>query len=115
MAYVNDDYLDEIAGAGGTLVNYIGLIDETDTEISGGDYSRLSVSWDESETGVLRPATDLTFDIPENTIVAGWRGYETDTSTTALIGSSLTEESFADAGQYTLIADQTSINHALSS
>jgi len=58
--------LDAFAGT----VTHIGLLDDTDTEISGGDYERQSVTWNPADNGILTASGTLTFDIPDGVTVA---------------------------------------------
>ena len=105
-------YLNAIAD-NGNPITHIGLVDETGTEITGGDpaYARQPVSFTAASDGDINLAADLTFDIPASTTVGGWRGYSALTDGTDFGGQSLTNESFAGQGEYTLLAAQTGINH----
>ena len=113
---VNAAYLNAIGDHGGTLITHIGLVDETDTEITGGDpaYARQAASWDTAVDGQIDLSADLTFDIPEGTTVAGWQGYSASTGGTAYGIVNLTNEAFANQGTYTLQASGTFINHSAS-
>jgi len=106
---VNEDYRNEIADHGASLIDEIGLVDEGGEEISGGDYSRQAITWTSATDGTIRPESDLTFDIPGGSTVAGWRGYS-DVGT-EYGGDDLTAESFENDGEYKLLADQTGILH----
>ncbi len=65
---VSNDYLNALANHGAGLVKYIGLVDETGVELSGGDYARKAVTWTTSPTGgtagLVRPSADLLFNVP---------------------------------------------------
>lgn len=113
---MNEDYLNAIADEGGTLITHIGLVDETGTEITGGDpaYARQAVTWTAASGGTIRPSADLTFDIPSGTTVGGWRGYSASSSGTNYGGEDLTQESYASQGEYTLLASGTGILHSSS-
>lgn len=106
-------YRNDIADYGGTLITHIGLVDDTGTEISGGDpaYARQAVTWTSASDGTIRPDADLTFNIPSGTTVGGWRGYDASTAGTDYGGADLTEESYASQGEYTLLASGTGILH----
>lgn len=104
-------YRNAVADAGGALITHIGLVDETDTELTGGSYARLAVTWTSASDGTIRPNANLTFDVPAGT-VAGWRGFTAPTGGTNYGGEDLTDEVFASAGQYTLLAASTGILHA---
>lgn len=108
---MNNEYLNAIANHGATLVKFIGLVNGSGVEISGGSYVRLPVTWATAVDGTIRPTTDLTFDVPASTSVGGWRGYSAVTAGTEYGGETLTLESFAGAGQYKLIAVGSGILH----
>jgi hypothetical protein len=100
-----------VADYGGSLITHIGLVDDTGTELSGGSpaYARKAVSWTTATGGVIRPTTDLVFDVGPGKNVAGWRGYNAATGGTNYGGESLTKETFAGQGTYKLLAAGTGI------
>lgn len=104
-------YLNATADAGGALITHLGLVDDTGTEISGGTYARLSVTWTSASNGLIRPTADKTFNIPSGKTVAGWRGYSASTSGTNYGGGDLPQQAFASDGTYTLLAASTGIDH----
>lgn len=104
-------YLNATADAGGALITHLGLVDDTGTEISGGTYARLSVTWTSATGGLIRPTSDKTFNIPSGKTVAGWRGYSASSGGTNYGGADLTPQAFASDGTYTLLAASTSIDH----
>lgn len=108
---MNNAYLNAIANHGATLVKFIGLVDGSGVELSGGDYKRLAVTWTSAVDGTIRPTVDLTFEVPPASSVGGWRGYSALTAGTEYGGEDLTLETFAGAGQYRLIADGSGILH----
>ena len=108
---MNTTYRNFLAGEAAAVITHIGLVDEVGSELSGGVYARKSVTWTTPSNGVIRPNADITFDIPAGTTVGGWRGYTDLTEGTDYGGSDLTNESFADAGEYDLIAADTGILH----
>lgn len=107
MPGMNASYRNAIADHGAGLITHIGLVN------SGGDGvgDRESVTWTEADDGLIRPSADITFSVPGDSTVAGWRGYSASSGGTEYGGKALTPESFAEAGQYTLLAAQTSISH----
>ena len=105
------DYRNLIADAGGAAVSHIGLVDGGGSEITGGSYARLAVTWTTASNGTIRPSSDLVFDVPAGATVAGWRGYSAITSGTNYGGEDLASETFNNAGTYTLLAASTGINH----
>jgi hypothetical protein len=104
-------YRNAIADAGADLITHIGLVDDEGTELSGGSYARKAVTWTAASGGTIRPTADLTFDVPAGATVAGWRGFSASTGGTNYGGADLTEETFAAAGQYKLLAVSTGILH----
>jgi hypothetical protein len=113
---MNTDYENAVGDAGGALITHIGLVDDTGSEISGGSYSRLAVTWTSAGSGgdadgTIRPTADLTFDVPAGVTVAEWRGYSASSGGTDYGGASFTNETFSNAGSFTLEAANTAINH----
>lgn len=113
---MNAVYENAIGDAGAALITHIGLVDETGTELTGGSYARIAVTWTAAGNGAdpdgtIRPDANLTFDVPAGESVAGWRGYSASTAGTDYGGEDLDQEDFTNAGEYTLLADQTSIAH----
>ncbi|MGH3098321.1 MAG: hypothetical protein ACRDMV_20245 [Streptosporangiales bacterium] len=109
---MNAAYLDGTADAGGGLIGFLGLVDDTGAELAGGSYTRLAVAWNlTAGTGRINPTSDLVFDVPSGATVAGWRGYSASTSGTDYGGADLTSQPFNSSGEYTLLAAQTAIDH----
>jgi hypothetical protein len=104
-------YLNLTAQAGGTAITHIGLVNASDVEISGGSYARKAVTWTTASAGLIRPTADLVFDIPSGVTVGGWKGFSASTSGTDYGGADLTDQVFASAGTYTLLAASTAIDH----
>ena len=113
MPNMNETYRNALATYGAGLMTHIGLVDNTGTEITGGDpaYARKAVVWEAAVDGFIAPSTDLTFDIPAGANVSGWRGYSALTAGTEYGGKSLTRANFAGQGSYTLNAAETGILH----
>ena len=111
MAGMNATYRNAIAEHGGSLITHIALVDGVGAEISGGTYARQAVTWASATDGTIRPSADLTFDIPADTTVAGWRAYDALTAGTEYGGEDLTPETFANQGEYTLLSAGTGIRH----
>lgn len=111
---MNTSYLNVIATAGAGAITHIGLVNAGGTEISGGTYARKPITWTAASGGTVRPTADLVFDIPAGATVAGWRGYTALTSGTDHGGATLTSETFASAGTYTLLAASSGITHSAS-
>lgn len=110
---MTNDYKNAIADHGGGLITHIGLVDGTGTELTGGSpaYARKPVTWTSASAGTIRPTADLTFDVPAGATVAGWRAYSALTAGTNYGGASLTSETFAGQGEYTLLSASTGILH----
>ena len=108
---MDTNYRNAIADHGAGLITYIGLDDDTGTEITGGSYVRLAVIWTASVDGTVRPDANLVFDIPAGVTVAGWSGYSASTLGIDYGGETLAAESYTNAGEYELIAAETGILH----
>ena len=108
---MDTNYRNAIADHGAGLIPYIGLIDETGTEITGGSYARQAITWTISVDGTIRPDANLVFDIPAGVTVAGWSGYSASTLGIDYGGETLAAESYTNAGEYELIAAETGILH----
>lgn len=113
---MNATYLNAIRNHGQSLISHIGLVDDLGVELSGGSpaYARKPVTWTSPSDGVMRPSGDLTFDIPAGVTVGGWRGYSALSAGTDYGGQTLTQEAYAQQGQYTLLAASTDITHSAS-
>jgi len=111
---MTEGYRNSIADHGGTLITHIGLVDDTGTELTGGSpaYARQAVTWTSATDGTIRPSADLTFDIPADTTVGGWRGYSALSDGTDYGGKALTNEAFASQGEYKLLSASTGILHS---
>ena len=92
------------------VASHVGLVDDVGVELTGGTYARVAVTWDAAVAGLIRPGADSVFDVPAGVTVGGWRTYSASTAGTDYGGSSLTNEVFAGAGTYTLLAASTSID-----
>jgi hypothetical protein len=107
-------YLNSAAWGGTREILYIGLVDDTETELSGGSpaYARQPVeSWPRTD-GVARPSDDLVFEVPASTTVKGWRGYSAITGGIEYGGGDFAElEVYVDQGQFVLVAAETAIIH----
>lgn len=108
---MNENYRNGIADYGGGLILYLGLVDEGGDELTGGDYERKPVAWTEATDGLIRPLQDTIFEVPEKTIVGGWRGYSAAAGGTDYGGEDVDQEYFNKPGQYKLLADGTGIKH----
>lgn len=116
---MNTTYENAIGNAGAGLITHIALFDDSGNELSGGSYARQPVTWTSAgagnsgadSDGEIRLSADLTFDVPAGATVGEWRGFSALTGGTDYGGQSLTNETFANDGQYKLLASGTSIEH----
>lgn len=108
---MNEIYRNAIANAGAALITHIGLINELGQEISGGNYARQPVIWATASNGIVRPTTNLVFEVPAGTTVTGWRGYSAITGGTDYGGANLSSQTFTGGGQLTLLASLMGILH----
>ena len=109
---MNATYRNAIRDHGKTLVTHIGLIDDTDTELTG-VYARKAVTWTNDGDGTMRPNANIEFDIPADTTVKGWRGYsQLAPGGTDYGGANFaTAETFANQGTLTLLAATSGVLH----
>ena len=107
---MNAAYNAAMAIEGATLITHIGLHDAGGTELSGGGYARLPVTWART-AAVLKPNADLVFTTDTADVVAEWRGYSALTGGTDYGGAVVTTKTFSNPGTYTLLAASTSITH----
>lgn len=108
MAAMNNAYLNAIASHGAGLITHIALVDSTGTEV--GD-ARQPVTWTSPSDGLIRPTSDLEFQMDAGDEVAGWRGFDSLTGGTGYGGATLSTVSFGNPGTYTLLANQSGIDH----
>ena len=108
---MTEAYRNAIANYGASLIKYIGLVNGSGVELSGGSYTRKAVTWTTASNGTIRPSEDLVFDVPAGATVAGWRGFTASTGGTNYGGADLTPEFYAAAGKYKLLASGTGIKH----
>lgn len=101
--------LNDAADGAVSAITHIGLTDGSGTELTGGDYARLAVTWESAASGTVRPSADLTFDVPASATVGGWKGFTASTAGTEKCSGSLTPEAYAGAGQYILEAASTGV------
>jgi hypothetical protein len=108
---MSDAFLNELRDAGIAAITHVGLVDETGTELTGGDpaYARIADAFEADGTGKLKPTADRTFNVPASTTVGGWRAYSASEGGTDWGGEDLTNEVFAEQGEYTLLAASTSV------
>lgn len=111
MSTMSEAYRNAIADYGASLITHIGLVDTSGNEISGGGYERKSVTWTTASGGIIRPTSDLVFDVAGGVTVAGWRGFSAATGGTNYGGANFTGKTDSDDWQFKLLATQTGIRH----
>ena len=110
---MDQNYRNAIRTYGAGLITHIGIVDETGTELTGGTYARIAVTWSTATDDKAIPSADLTFNIPSGNIVAGWRGFTALSGGTNYGGASVTQTGeYTSDGTYVLKATLTAINHA---
>lgn len=70
------------------------------TEVSGGTYARIAASW--GTVTATATATAMAFNVPASTTVVGFELYNAITAGTYEDGTSITSQTFASAGTYTI-------------
>lgn len=110
---MNATYYNLLRTTGKAAVTHVGLVDETGTELAGGSpaYARVAEAWVDDGDGVMRLAANRVFGIPAGKTVAGWRGYSALTGGTDYGGAVVTDVTFTEQGEYTLLASVTSVTH----
>lgn len=75
------------------------------TEVSGGTYARVAVTWSAPSNGVI--TSTVTFNVPSGVTVAGFGLVSASTGGTYQDGGSVTSQAFASAGTYQLTVTYT--------
>lgn len=103
-------YLDKVAEYGGSLIVSIGLFNN-DVELFGGnpEYKRQPVTWGKANKGLVRPETDILFDVPAGSTINRWVGFGEDGE---ILGDGVvTQEKYNAQGQYRLLAEGSGLAH----
>lgn len=106
-------YLNSIATHGKGILYQMGLVDNTNTELTGGGYARLDVgdaNWSSPVNGDITLLYDKVFEVPAGATVAGWFITLTSNGFAGIRGS-LTPETFVNGGQYRFVAANCKIKH----
>ena len=96
----------------GVLVTYAGLLDGTDTELTGGDpaYARKAITWAAaSGDDMAANGTLPVFDVPAGTTVNKVIYCSASTAGTTYATDDVTNEDFTNQGTYTLTSATLSI------
>ena len=107
MAMTND-WKNAVLDVGSSLITRVGLLDESGVELSGGSYARQAISWEAASEGAIVPTGDVTFDVPSGSVVSKVAYYSTGGD--KLGEDEVTNETFAEEGQYKLRAVWVSIS-----
>ena len=110
MPNMTEAYRNAVADHGATLITHIALFNGA-SEVTGGTYARIAVTWVAAAAGVIRPNANLVFNVPSGQTVDGWRGFTAITAGTNYGGKALTSQAFASDGTYTLLAASSGIAH----
>lgn len=105
---MNSDYLNAVADHGAGLVTHVALAD-SGTELTGGTYARQEITWGAAVDGNIDASNTPTFDVPSGSTVNQVMFYSALTSGTLYGTTTVTEETFAGDGTYTL--SSAAINH----
>ncbi len=76
------------------------------TEVSGGSYARIAAAWGTAASSAIT-ATAMVFNVPASTTVVGFELYDAATAGNYLDGASITSQTFASAGTYTITPTYT--------
>jgi hypothetical protein len=109
---MNATFINALADEVGDLITHIGIVDSASSELSGGTYARVGVTWTAASSGMIQPSSNLTFNIPASTTLGGWRGYSASASGTDYGGAVLYNKAYVDADTFILIAAETTITVA---
>lgn len=91
---------------------HIGLVDHYDVELVGGTpaYERQPVTWTIASDGLIRPTTNLVFNVPANAEIYYWQAYNAVTGGVGYGQIQLPYESYTAQGVFTLLAASTGID-----
>lgn len=91
---------------------HIGIVDYYNAELVGGSpaYERQPVTWTVASDGLIRPTTDLVFNVPANAAIYYWQAYNAVTDGVGYGQIQLPYENFVEQGVFTLLAASTGID-----
>ena len=114
---MNAAFINAIANEVDDLITHIGIIDSALAELTGGAtdalYARVAVTWTAASSGLIRPSTNLVFNIPASNTIGGWRGYSASASGTDYGGEALYNAVYTNADTFTLLAAETGIEFSV--
>jgi len=97
----------------GVPITYVGLLDETDTEITGGSpaYARKAITWAAASGGAMSANGTLpVFDVPAGTTVNKVIFMSAISGGTKYAEADITDEVFTNQGTYTLTSVALDLN-----
>lgn len=111
MGY-EDDGKNLMLDALGAVILYLGLLDETDTELSGGNpaYERKSITWNAASGGSMGASNQPVFDVPAGTTVSKVIFMSAITGGTKYAEADVDDEVFTNQGTYTLTSVTLDLN-----
>ena len=98
--------LDELA----ETVTHVALLDDTDTEISGGGYERQTVTWNSASDGEITASNEPTFDVEGGTTVSKVAFFDALTDGTQYAVNDVTDETYGGDGTYTVTSISIDLN-----
>jgi len=96
----------------GALITYVGLLDDEDTEITGGDpaYARKAITWSAADAGEMEASNQPEFDVPASTTVSKVIFMSADSGGTKYAEADVDDEVFTNQGTYTLTSVTLDLN-----
>ena len=89
---------------------HMALFDETQTEITGGTYARQALTWGTASSGAISITNQPSFDIPASTTVGDVRFFSALTGGTEYGIYDTVDETFSNAGTYTITSATVDLN-----
>ena len=95
-----------------TRFKYAGLINPEGEELSGGTpaYTRQAITWNGASGESIVLSSDVIFDVPIGSVVAGWQIYDNANGGVAFGIMPLIPETHSSQDTYTLLAQLTDIS-----
>lgn len=111
MGYKNDGK-NLMLDALGEAIIYVGLLDETDTELTGGNpaYERKAITWKPADAGLMEALNQPEFNIPAGATVSKVIFMSADTGGIKYAEADVDDEVFTKQGTYTLISITLDLN-----
>lgn len=95
-----------------TVAVYVGLTDDTDTELTGGSpaYARQAITWNAPSAGAMTASNQPVFDIPAGATVGKVKFYSALSGGTLYGEYDVTNETYGGQGTYTLTSASIDLN-----